>query len=259
MSMPRTVATEILDGLPADDPAARRSRSDLRRVHRAMGTRAILLRALRGAEIGKGDESRQGRREHFNARAPLRVLELGAGDGTLMLGVARVLAPSWPRVEITLLDRQKLVGRREVAAYADIGWKASVRVADVQDWAAQAVCGPAEGTLAAHWDLIVTNLFLHHFRGLELQALLGAVAVSSSRFCACEPRRSWLALAAARMVGLIGANAVTRVDAVRSVRAGFTGREISALWPGHQGDWHLQEYPAGLFSHCFRARLIKEM
>ena len=36
--------------------------------------------------------------------APLRVLEIGAGDGSLMLGIAQALAPAWPKVELTLLD-----------------------------------------------------------------------------------------------------------------------------------------------------------
>jgi hypothetical protein len=39
---------------------------------------------------------------------------------------------------------------------------------------------------------------------------------------------------------------------VLSVRAGFSGRELSALWP--KGDWLLEERHAGLFSHLFTAR-----
>ena len=56
---------------------------------------------------------------------------------------------------------------------------------------------------------------------------------------------------AAKLVGLIGCNSVTRHDAVVSVRAGFTNRELSDLWPT-QGAWLLQEQRAGLFSHLFR-------
>ena len=46
MTMARTVAAETLDGLDTHDPAARRSRRDLQRVHRVMGTREIVLHAL---------------------------------------------------------------------------------------------------------------------------------------------------------------------------------------------------------------------
>jgi len=38
-----------------------------------------------------------------------------------------------------------------------------------------------------------------------------------------------------------------------SVRAGFSDKDLSALWPA--GDaWQLSENSAGLFSHCFIAK-----
>ena len=49
----------------------------------------------------------------------------------------------------------------------------------------------------------------------------------------------------------IGANDVKRHDAVVSVRAGFTGHELSALW---QAPWHLDERSAPPFSHVFVAQ-----
>jgi hypothetical protein len=103
------------------------------------------------------------------------------------------------------------------------------------------------------WDLIVANLFLHHFESAQLTLILQAIAKSSRRFFACEPRRDWLALAGSHMVRAIGANHVTREDSVLSVHAGFNGDELTNLWPKHDGTWQVQEYSAGLFSHCFRA------
>ena len=240
MSLPRVVAAETLDGLAADDLAAMGSRRDLRRVHMVMGTRAIVAGALRRLTAG-----------HRRA-APLRVLELGAGDGTLMLGVARVLKPHWPVVELELLDRQKLVSPATLQAYAALGWQARDRVSDVFDWVASG-SEPAPGQTLARWDVIVVNLFLHHFEGAPLTALLGAVAGRSHRFLACEPRRSRLALAGSHLLGLMGANAVTREDAVLSVHAGFAQGEMAALWPAGGFGWTLKDYPAGLFSHCFSA------
>jgi len=70
--------------------------------------------------------------------APLRVLELGAGDGSLMLGVARALAPASPQVELTLLDRLALVKPATIERYAEVGWSATAKVTDVLDWAAGA-------------------------------------------------------------------------------------------------------------------------
>lgn len=242
MTLPRTVTAELLDGLAADDLAALRSRRDLRRVHRAMGTRAIVRRAL--------CEMLPARR----SAAPLRVLELGAGDGTLMLGVARVLGPAWPAVELTLLDRQALVDRATLAAYAALGWSATVQVVDVLDWAA--VEPPSGAPEPARWDLIVANLFLHHFDGARLGALLDAIVARCNRFFACEPRRGWLALAGSHLVGALGANAVTREDAVLSVHAGFRGAELTALWPAPRDAWRVREHAAGLFSHCFQAERV---
>ncbi len=237
MTSHRTVVPELLDGLEADDPAAQHSRRDLQRIHLAMGTRGTILRALRKLAIAPSGKS---------PSKPLRVLELGAGDGSLMLGVARALQHDWPPVELTLLDRQHLLTPTTVADYGAVGWTAKAQVGDVLDWAG------ADG-VAPRWDLIVANLFLHHFQESQLRVLLAAVAARTETFFACEPRRAWLALAGSHLVGALGANAVTREDAVLSVHAGFRGAELRSLWPGTASGWTLSEYPAGLFSHCLVA------
>ena len=188
------------------------------------------------------------------AGAPLRILELGAGDGSLMLGVACQLKGQWPAVELTLLDRLNLVGSQTFAGYADAGWAATAQVMDVLEWVSSHEA--AARSNSAPWDLIVSNLFLHHFEGPPLASLLAAIESRSLRFFACEPRRARVALAASHLIGLMGANAVTRKDAVLSVHAGFRAWEISALWPSSRVRWAISEYPAGLFSHCFHAGRI---
>jgi hypothetical protein len=241
--MPRHVAAETLDHLAPDDPAAMRSRRDLVRVHRAMGTRSILTRGWRELVSTK------------RGGLPLRILEIGAGDGSLLLGVARAMAPLWPPVQLTLLDRQDIVSQATLAGYAQLGWSVQVHVADVLSWA-----GKPEGrdSIAAppRWDLITATLFLHHFEGSQLDPLLAAVAGRTDRFFACEPRRSWWPLAGSHLVGAIGANAVTREDAVLSVHAGFCDQEITALWPRSASAWRTREFAAGAFSHCFSAQRV---
>ncbi len=239
--LPRIVGAEILDGLGEDDPAARHSRRDLRRVHRIMGTCSILLRTMRSWAL-PGSSS-----------APLRVLELGAGDGSLMLRVAHALAPRWPRVELTLLDRQALVEPDTLRQYASLGWTAVASRMDVLDWVAGPGLIEGAGDSGLRWDVIVANLFLHHFQAGALGELLRAVAARCDHFLACEPRRARPALLASHLVRAIGANAVTREDAVLSVHAGFRDQELSGLWPPGAAAWATREHPAGPFSHCFSA------
>jgi len=213
----------------------------LRALSRAMGTCAIIVREWRSS------------RSAFDYASPLRVLEIGAGDGSLMLRVARALGPQQRPVALTLLDRLNLVERQTVDDYAALGWTVASRVADIHDWAGQGIDGAAIEAQDARWHLIIANLFLHHFDEEFLRVLLRALAARASGFLAVEPRRSALALAGSRLVGALGANAVTRNDAVLSVRAGFRDSELTRLWPMPQADWTLREYPAGLFSHCFGA------
>lgn len=242
MSLPRKVSAETLDHLKEVDPRAMRSRRDLQRVHRVMGTRSIVCNALKQL-VPHLPSSR------------LRVLELGAGDGTLMLSVARALGPAWPEVDLTLLDRQQLVASKTVEAYEKANWKVDIKVEDVTDWVENSDCARHDQE-PERWDLIVVNLFLHHFEGVFLLNLLNAIARSCSRFLACEPHRSYIALAGSHLIGAIGANAVTREDAVLSVHAGFRDAEITKLWvqTGHR--WSMSEYSAGFFSHCFSAHRL---
>jgi len=230
----RTVRPEILDELAPEDPRAERARSDLRRINRIMRSAAHLERALRPLA----------RRE---SQAPLRLLELGAGDGTLMLRLARRLAPERAGAELTLLDRHVLLAPATAAAFERLGWRVRALRADVLEWT-RAAC-------TERWDAIVANLFLHHFAPASLTALLAAVAARAPLFVACEPRRSALSLSASHLLRAIGASRVTRHDAVASVHAGFRDAEISACWP-RQAQWALDERRGGAFCHLFCAQYV---
>jgi hypothetical protein len=232
MSSPRIVETETLDTLAADDPRARRSRRDLRLLNRVMATLSAALSAFDRAAA---------------AAPPRRILELGAGDGTLMLRLARERAARWPGVELVLLDRQDLVAPQTLAELRALGWSPQVVVSDVFAW--------LERPGQQRWDIVFANLFVHHFAQPQLSRLLAGVAARSRAFFCCEPRRAPVALLGSHLVGLLGANAVTREDAVASVHAGFRQRELSELWPNRR-NWQLHEQSAGLFCHCFLATWI---
>src|SRR5439155_26650515 len=101
-------------------------------------------------------------------------------------------------------------------------------------------------------DVIIANLFLHHFVDAQLAQLLGSCAALCNAFAACEPRRSKFSAWFSRRVKLIGCNDVTRHDAEISVGAGFNDTELSALWPRSE-HWHLTEKRVRAFTHFFGA------
>jgi len=199
----RILATEWLDSLPASDPRAEHARRDLRRVNTLMGNARHIAAALR---------------PHW--REGMRIADLGAGDGSLMLAVQQRLPG-----EVNAIPVDKADG------------------IDVLDFLRKA--GP-------QLDAIVCNLFLHHLDADLLSDVLALAAERAPLFVACEPRRARIALQASRMLWVLGCNEVTRHDAVVSVRAGFTGKELSAAWP--PGDWELEERVAWPFTHLFVAR-----
>jgi hypothetical protein len=229
MHLPRRVEPEALDHLPQTDPRAIRSRRDLRRINRVMATLSILCRGIDVATRG---------------RPPRRIVELGAGDGTLLLRLARRRALEWPAIEATLVDRQNLVAPETRRSFATLGWTLRVVARDVFEWL-------DESDPAPH-DLLFANLFLHHFKDDALARMLSAIARRSTVFVACEPRRAPMALVASHLVGLLGCNAVSRNDAVLSVHAGFRDAELTAVWPVTRS-WRIDERRAGLFAHRFVA------
>lgn len=226
-SFPRLLASEILDELHEDDPRAIRSRQDLRRINRFMGTAGIIAHALRA-----------------DTAVPRRIIEFGAGDGILMLRLAKWLAPHWPGVHVVLLDRQPCITPRTRDAFARTGWSLEVSRADVADW--------VSGSVHGRFDIALANLFIHHFDDEQISRLFNALGARTDVFVACEPWRAPWPLFGSHLVGLLGANEVTRSDAVASVKAGFQGKELSQLWPASPS-WRLTERRAGLFSHVFTA------
>jgi 2-polyprenyl-3-methyl-5-hydroxy-6-metoxy-1,4-benzoquinol methylase len=223
----RAVAPEWLDQLSPQDPQAVESRRDLRLLNFWMGNVRTIRTALAGL---------------CRAGSPMRLAELGAGDGIFFLRVARSLGRPGPGAKVFLVDRRPSVSNRTRADLAQMGWAVEIIAADVFDWL------PA----SEPFDAMIANLFLHHFEPDDLAALLRLMSQSSRSIVACEPRRGAPALAAGCMLRLLGCNAVTRHDAPISVRAGFRANELSAAWPVPQ--WKLREERAGLFSHLFVAR-----
>jgi Methyltransferase domain len=224
----RRVDPELLDQLPVDDPRATGSRHDLRRINAILMQPRIVARAL----------------VRHCKTAPRTIVDLGSGDGTFMLKVARWSSPRWRDVTVTLLDRQNIVSRETRNRFTDLHWRAEPLAADVFEF--------LEPSPLAEVDAVIANLFLHHFEDWQLKRLLKQAARQAPLFVACEPRRGRMPLLLSAMTWAIGANEVTRHDVVASVRAGFRGQELSALWP-EPDRWRLHEWAASPLSHCFVA------
>jgi 2-polyprenyl-3-methyl-5-hydroxy-6-metoxy-1,4-benzoquinol methylase len=224
MGKNRIVEPEILDTLSPDDPRAIRSRRDLRRVNWWMRNHAIMAKVLK---------------ENFSGR-PKQIVEIGAGDGNFLLSVAKKL--DWQNANAVLLDLKRNVSAETLTAFSRTGWRAEVVVADVFDWNGDA-------------EIVIANLFLHHFENPKLAQLLQKISERTKLFIAVETHRFYFPFPCAQMLRLIGCSNITLHDAEASIRAGFVRKEISELWPDKR-NWQLTERRAGLFSHLFIAKKV---
>ena len=219
----RVLVPELLDLLPADDPRAMRSRRDLARINVVMMQHHIMAKSLAGLPC------------------PRLLADLGGGDGRFLLGMARRLK-QWRGVKAVILDRQAIVSRETRDAFQVLGWSCEVMQGDIFETLPQ--LSP---------DIVTANLFLHHLEERALGRLLALVASRAAGFVTSEPRRSAIAVFGARLVFMLGANDVSRHDALASVRAGFAGQELSSLWPRSPA-WKIEERGVFPFTHRFVAR-----
>lgn len=198
----RRVLPELLDHLPPGDPAARRSRADLRRINFLMGNERWVLRAMRG----------------FPAAMARGITELGAGDGALVVKTAR----AFPACRVTAHD---LAPRPAMPpdVTARVAWHSGDVFHDP----------PAPG------GVLVANLFLHHFEGAALRAL-GLLCAGHEVLVFNEPDRSRLALALGHAMFPF-VNPVTRHDMIVSIRGGFARGEMQAMLGLDDGSWKWRE------------------
>jgi len=130
--MKRVVVSELLDHLAPDDPEARRSRRDLRRINFLMGNERWACRAAR----------------RFPAVAAVGISEIGAGDGRL----SEKLTAQFPLVPVTAYD----LAPRPPGLDTRVRWIQGDLFAQPR---------PEPG------GMVVANLFLHHFERDALLAL----------------------------------------------------------------------------------------
>jgi hypothetical protein len=178
----------------------------------------------------------------LHGRDTRRIAELGAGDGHFLLSVAQRLRGSWPDADATLVDRLDALDPQTRDRFLAFGWRIQAEIAEATEWLQRS---PPKSV-----EAIVGNLFFHQFGTDQLAEMLRLAAQSAHTVVALEPRRTWLPRLCGRLLWLAGCGPVTCHDGPVSIRAGFAGRELSALWPDAK-NWELIEHPVGLFSHLF--------
>lgn len=198
----RKLVPELLDSLPPDDPAAVRSRKDLRLVNFLMGNEHWVIRSLR----------------RFPQALKRGVCEWGAGDGTLAARIAHV----FPQARVTACD---------LAPKPPLPSPAIQRI----DWRQGDLLESPPQPAGA----LVANLFLHHFEG-EALVELGRRCLAFDVLLFNEPDLARLPLCQARLLEPF-VNHVTRHDMRVSILAGFQAGEIQRLMALDPAVWNFEE------------------
>src|SRR5947207_8363301 len=107
----RKPEAEWLDELPAQDPRARTSREDLRRLNALMRHVPLLAEAWRRSDPDRWVNT---------------IVELGAGDGTFLLKFARAIATESRACKVILVDPVNLVQQGTMQTFPQLGWQAVI-------------------------------------------------------------------------------------------------------------------------------------
>ncbi len=197
--MKRIIEPELLDSLPEDHPDALRNRQDIKLFNALMGNFGWFERVLT-RHLRKGD----------------RVLEIGAGAGDM--GVR--LAGLYRRAGVASVSGLDLWSRPPAWPIEWPWHRGDLR------------------TFNGYGDytVVLANLILHQFEAEDL-TVLGNRLRGCRLVVACEPARRYVHLAQAKGAAVLGINAVSRHDAVVSVRAGFREHELPEALGLRRPDW----------------------
>lgn len=208
MSFPkhRELVPELMDDPNLDFAEHVRALGGLARIGRFSGTARLFGRHLREL-AGRAD----GR--------PLRVLDLATGGGELPVSLAAMAqAEGWP-IEFWGCDASERALDIASKSAADAGVTVNFFRAMVP-----------QQPLDRGFDVVTSNLFLHHLEEEQVAALLRHLATCCGLVLMCDLDRTrlgwWLASVGCR---LLSRSPVVHVDGPRSVCAAFRPAEIAAM------------------------------
>lgn len=198
MLQQRQLQPEILDSLSPDDPAAIRSRADLRRINAFMGNKRWLKKQI--DTISRDSDQ------------PIHLIEIGSGDGSFLSIFAN--QNDFSLLGVDLVPKPNNLAKK-------IDWL-SGDLFEISSFPFK----------KGHTNIVVCNLILHHFTDQQL-ALLGEILADADHILAVEPLRTRLPLILARLAFPF-VNHVTRHDMIASIKAGFRNGELAAHFPAHR-------------------------
>lgn len=201
--MRRIPSAELLDEDRGDPRDLEASFDDLWRMNRWLGGVSGSLRLLHRFFERTGFQT-------------ARIIDVGAGDGRMAGHLARKLRRRSPRTRIMALDRRLSHlqnSRRPLGEVARV-------VADAKTLP----FGPES------FDVVICNLFLHHFSGAAAVELLRALLeLASEAVLVNDLERNWIPYATVGYLPFIVRSPITRSDGRASVRQAYTRKELQEL------------------------------
>lgn len=212
----REVESELLDQLSANDPVAVQMHRDILRYNRMLGNFDWMRRVLSDS-LKRGD----------------RVLEIAAGQGHLMEALSLD----------GLVERAGRVAAFDAACPKPDNCPAKV------EWT---VCRAEDFVEYRDFDIVLVCHFLHQLSDKALDHL-GKQLSGARLILAAETRRHPLALGLCRASRLIGFSVAGIDDGLKSIRAGFRGKELKRLLQLDEASWKLMIKETMLGSYRLRA------
>lgn len=202
----RSHEAEIMDDLAAPENELRQNLRELEVINKLLGGYSIVLNALDKLDLPKDK--------------PTSIIDIGSGGGDMLREIAGWAQQRKKEVVLTGIDYNRVMihyAMEHSADYDNISYK-QMSVWDEQMWQERA-------------DVVLCNLFCHHFTDEELVPMLKQLYVISNRAVIINDlHRHWFAYHAIGMLtSLFSKTYMVKNDAKLSVARAFTRKELEQL------------------------------
>jgi 2-polyprenyl-3-methyl-5-hydroxy-6-metoxy-1,4-benzoquinol methylase len=199
---------ELMDQSGLDEAVHRQALDGLKRVNAISGTVGVLWHGLKAVDALSGD-------------APVRVLDIGAGGGDVVIGLAQLARRHGVALELHGCDiNSTAISHAEVAARRAV-------MSELRFFQLDVLNDP----LPTDYDVLTCTLFLHHFPEAAAIDLMTRMAAAARRAVLID---DLLRSHAGYMLAWLGGRIITRsplvhTDGPLSVRAAFCLSEVRRL------------------------------